>query len=68
MNFYDDDSDGLFTEFYNLWTADTADDLHSVLALYQPIRSSSDWFEPYQLLARHNKSESHTSTVTATLC
>ncbi len=67
MNVTNDDSDGLFTEFFDLWTADTADDLHRVLALYQPIRSSSDWFEPYQLLARHHKSEPHTSTVTATL-
>lgn len=67
MNSYDNDSDDLFTEFFNLWTADTANDLHRVLALYQPIRSSSDWTEPYQLLAQHNKSEPHTSTVTATL-
>jgi hypothetical protein len=67
VNVTNDDSDGLFTEFFDLWTADTADDLHRVLALHQPIRSSSDWTEPYQLLARHNKSEPHTSTVTATL-
>lgn len=67
MNLHDDDSGDLSTEFFNLWTAETADDLHRVLALYQPIRSSSDWFEPYQLLTKHNKSEPHTSTVTAML-
>lgn len=61
------DSDGLFTEFFDLWTADTADDLHRVLVLHQLLRSSSDWFEPYQLLSKHNTSEPHTSTVTATL-
>jgi len=67
VNRTNDDSDGLVTEFVDLWTADTADDLHRVLALHQPIRSSSDWFEPYQLFARHHKSEPHTSTITATL-
>jgi hypothetical protein len=67
VNRTNDDPDGLVAEFVDLWTADTADDLHRVLALYHPIRSSSDWFEPYQLLARHHKSEPHTSTVTATL-
>jgi hypothetical protein len=67
VNRTNDDPDGLVAEFVDLWTADTADDLHRVLALHQPIRSSSDWFEPYQLLARHHKSEPHTSTITATL-
>jgi hypothetical protein len=67
VNRTNDDPDGLVAEFVDLWTADTADDLHRVLALYQPIRSSSDSFEPYMLFARHHKSEPHTSTVTATL-
>ena len=67
MNRTNDDSGDLFAEFFDLWTADTTDDLHRVLVLHQPMRSSSDWFEPYQLLAHHHKSEPHTSTVTATL-
>lgn len=67
MNQTDDESSDLFGEFAVLWTAATAEDLHRVLALHQPIRSSADWFEPYALLTRHHKSEPHTSTVTATL-
>jgi hypothetical protein len=62
-----DDSNDLFAEFANLWTAETAEDLHRVLALQQPIRSSADWFEPFQLLTRQHKSEPSASTVTATL-
>ncbi|MEA2010240.1 MAG: hypothetical protein U9N78_06010 [Actinomycetota bacterium] len=67
MNWTHDDSDDFLAEFADLWSAETADDLHRVLALQQPFRSSADWFEPYSLLARHHKSEPHTSTVTATL-
>jgi hypothetical protein len=62
-----DETNDLFAEFADLWSAETADDLQRVLALQQPFRSSADWFEPYSLLARHHKSEPHTSTVTATL-
>lgn len=60
-------SDDFFADFADLWTAETADDLHRVLALQQPFRSSADWFEPYSLLARHHRSEPHTSPVTAAL-
>lgn len=62
-----DDPDDLFQEFADLWTAKTAEELHRVLTLHQPFRSSADSFEPYSLLAKHHKSEPHTSTVTATL-
>ena len=62
-----DDTDDLFQEFADLWLAETAEDLHRVLALQQPIRSSADWFEPHSLLRKHHKSEPHTSSVTATL-
>lgn len=60
-------SDDFFAEFADLWTAETADDLHRILTFQQPIRSSADWFEPYSLLVRHHRSEPHTSPVTATL-
>ena len=62
-----DDADDHFQEFADLWTAETAEDLHWVLALQQPFRSSADRFEPYSLLRKHHKSEPHTSTVTAIL-
>ena len=62
-----DDPDDVFQEVADLWKAETAEDLHRVLTLHQPFRSSADWFEPYSLLRRHHKSEPHTSTVTAIL-
>lgn len=62
-----DDPDDVFQEFADLWKAETAEDLHRVLTLHQPFRSSADWFEPYSLLRRHHKREPHTSTITATL-
>jgi hypothetical protein len=54
-------------EFVELWSAPTADALHRVLVLQQPIRSSADAFEPFSLLEKHHEAEPMSSVVTATL-
>ena len=54
-------------EVVELWSAETADDLHRVLALYRPIRRSADAYEPFALLEKHHQAEPATSLVTATL-
>lgn len=54
-------------EVVGLWSAETADDLHRILALYPPIRRSADAFEPFALLQKHHETEPSTSAVTAML-
>ena len=54
-------------EFVELWSAPTADSLHRVLVLHQPIRSSADASEPFSLLEKHHEAEPASSVVTATL-
>jgi len=54
-------------EVVELWAAETADDLHRILALYPPIRRSADAYEPFALLEKHHQAEPATSLVTATL-
>lgn len=54
-------------EFLDLWSADTADALHRVLVLLQPIMSASDHSEPLALLRRHHETERETSPATAAL-
>lgn len=61
-----DPGDGM-GEVADLWSAETADDLHRVLALYPPVRPSSDAFEPFLLLQKHHEFETSTSAVTAML-
>ena len=54
-------------ELLDPWSAETADDLHRILALHLPVRRSSDAFEPFVLLQKHHASEPSTSAVTAML-
>jgi hypothetical protein len=54
-------------EFVELWSAPTADALHRVLVLHQPIRRSADVYEPFALLEKHHDAEPASSVVTATL-
>lgn len=54
-------------EVADLWRAETPDDLHRVLALYEPIRRSADSWEPFQLLVKHHVAGSEDSPVTAML-
>jgi len=61
-----DPDDGL-AELADLWSAETADDLHRVLVLYPPVRRSADTFEPVQLLVKHHDAEPGSSIVTAVL-
>jgi len=61
-----DPEDGM-GEVVELWSAETADDLHRILALYPPIRRSADAFEPFALLQKHHETEPSTSAVTAML-
>lgn len=61
-----DPEDGM-REVFDLWSAETAEDLHRVLVLYPPIRGSFDAFEPFCLLQKHHETEPETSAVTAVL-
>lgn len=54
-------------EFVELWSAESADDLHRVLVLHPPVRRSADAFEPFALLHKHHQAEPATSAVTAML-
>ena len=54
-------------EFYDLWTAETSDDLRRVLVLYSPMRSSANAFEPYSLLSKHHRVDPSSTAVTAML-
>ena len=54
-------------EFVELWSAESADDLHRVLVLHPIVRRSADAFEPFRLLAKHHGSEPGSSIVTAML-
>jgi hypothetical protein len=64
---HDVDVDVAFAEFAELWSAETADQLHQILVLHAPYRRSADSFEPFQLLAKHHRTEPATSLITATL-
>lgn len=61
------DRDDLGAEFFDLWTAETSDDLRRVLVLHSPMRSSADAFEPYALLSKHHKVDPSSTAVTAML-
>ncbi len=61
------DPDESAREFVELWSAPTADALHRVLVLHQPIRGSADVYEPLSLLEKHHEAEPAGSVVTATL-
>jgi len=54
-------------EFVELWSAPTADALHRILVLHQPIRRSADVYEPFSLLEKHHEAEPTSSVVTAML-
>lgn len=54
-------------EFFDLWTAETADDLRRILVLYPPVRRTADAFEPYLLLSKHHKLDPAGAAVTAML-
>jgi hypothetical protein len=54
-------------ELAQLWLAPTADALHRVLVMHQPIHGCSDAFEPFPLLQKHHETEPATSVVTAML-
>lgn len=61
------DADEGLAEVNALWSASTADELHRVLVLHQPIRGSADAFEPFALLQQHHEREPASSMVTALL-
>ena len=54
-------------EFVELWSTNSADDLHRVLVLHPIVRRSADAFEPYGLLVKHHEAEPDSSIVTALL-
>ena len=54
-------------ELVELWSANSADDLHRVLVLHPVMRRSADAFEPYGLLVKHHEAEPDSSIVTALL-
>ncbi len=58
--------DGL-QELFDLWSAPTADVLHRVLVLHQPVRGGADAFEPFALLRKHHEAEPAGSLTTALL-
>lgn len=59
--------EGVGAEFFDLWSAETADDLRRVLVLYPPMRNSANAFEPYVLLSKHHKIDPSSTAVTAML-
>jgi hypothetical protein len=61
------DPDDTLQELFDLWLAPTADALHRVLVLHQPVRGSADAFEPFALLQKHHKTEPECSLTTAVL-
>ena len=61
-----DPEDGM-RELAELWSANSADDLHRVLVLHPIVRRSADAFEPYGLLVKHQEAEPDSSIVTALL-
>jgi hypothetical protein len=54
-------------EFFDLWTAETTDDLRRILVLYPPVRRTADAFEPFVLLSKHHESDPAGSAATAML-
>ncbi len=50
-----------------LWSTSTADELHRVVVLHQPIRTSADAHQLFALLQRHHETEPAASIVTALL-
>ncbi|MGQ0824677.1 MAG: hypothetical protein ACT4OX_06580 [Actinomycetota bacterium] len=61
------DPDDRLAEFSALWSAATPDELHRVLVLERPVRSSAEDFEPFALLQRHYETEPAATMVTALL-
>lgn len=61
------DLDDVGAEFFDLWSAETSDDLRRVLVLYSPMRGSADAFEPYALLSKHHDTDPSSTAVTAML-
>lgn len=61
------DPDNGLQELFDLWSASTADALHRVLVLHQPVRGSADAHEPFALLQKHHKTEPAFSLTTALL-
>ena len=64
---HDVDVEAGFAEFADLWSAETADELHQVLVLRAAYRRSADAFEPFLLFAKHHLTEPTTSLITAML-
>ena len=54
-------------ELVELWSANSADDLHRVLVLHPVMRRSADAFEPFGLLVKHHEAKPDSSIVTALL-
>lgn len=62
------DLDDAAREFFGLWSAPTANELHRILVLSRPVRgAAADAFEPFALLNQHHEREPATSLVTALL-
>jgi hypothetical protein len=54
-------------EFFDLWTAETTDDLRRILVLYPPLRRTADALEPFVLLSKHHEKDPAGSPVTTML-
>ena len=61
-----DPEDG-FAELLDLWSAESADDLHRVLVLHWPVRRFAEASEPLALLGKHHKANPDGVDVTALL-
>lgn len=61
------DADDGLGELLDLWSANSADALHRVLVLHQPVRANADAFEPFCLLQKHHKTDPEHSLTTALL-
>ena len=56
-----------FAELLDLWSAESADDLHRVLVLHWPVRRFAEVSEPMALLGKHHTANSDGVDVTALL-
>jgi hypothetical protein len=61
------DTEAGLRELAGLWLAETADDLHRVLALVPAVRATSDAYEPMDLLRTHHEREPASTMNTAVL-
>lgn len=55
------------TEFFDLWSAETTDDVRRILVLHPPMRRTADAFEPFALLSKHHELDPTGSAETAML-